>query len=57
MTIGLRGILLVAAVILFVAAALSNSNYGDLLAYGLACFAGASLVGELGLGPRLGRRR
>jgi hypothetical protein len=55
--IGLRGILLVAAVVLFIAAALSDTNYGDLLAYGLACLAGALLVGELGWGPRVGRRR
>jgi hypothetical protein len=56
--IGLRQILLIAAVILFVVAALSNSNPLDLLAYGLACLAAAFVVEELGFGKaRFGRRR
>jgi hypothetical protein len=57
--IGLRQILLIAAVVLFVIAAISNSsNSLDLLAIGLACLAGALVVDELGLGrARWGRRR
>jgi hypothetical protein len=56
---GLRPLLLIAAVILFVIAALSDENYADLLAFGLACLAGAFLVGETALGRMLGggRRR
>jgi hypothetical protein len=53
--IGLRQILLIAAVVLFVVSALSTGNSFDLLAYGLACLAGALLIGELGLGK--GRMR
>jgi hypothetical protein len=55
----LRQILLIAAVVLFVIAAISNSsNSLDLLAIGLACLAGALVVDELGLGrARWGRRR
>ena len=48
MNLGLRALLLIAAVILFVFAALSDSNLGDLLAWGLACLAGALLVAETG---------
>jgi hypothetical protein len=56
--IGLRQILLIAAVVLFVVAALSTSNSIDILAYGLACLAGALVIEELGLGKgRFGRRR
>jgi hypothetical protein len=56
MNLGLRALLLIAAVILFVSAALSDSNVGDLLAWGLACLAGALLVGETGF-ARIGGRR
>jgi membrane protein DedA with SNARE-associated domain len=56
--IGLKQILLIAAVILFVLAAIANgSNTFDYLAIGLACLAGALVVDELGFGRgRLGRR-
>ena len=40
------------AVVLFLIALLSDENYSDLLALGLAAFAGAWLVDELGLGGR-----
>jgi hypothetical protein len=53
--LGLRALLLIAAVILFVVAAISDSNFGDLLAWGLACLAGTLLVGETGFG-KIGRR-
>ena len=55
MNFGLRVLLLVAATILFVVAAISDSNYGDLIAWGLACLAGALLIGETGF-ARLGKR-
>jgi hypothetical protein len=48
----LRTILLLAAVVLFLVALLSDENYSDLLALGLAAFAGAWLVDELGFGAR-----
>jgi hypothetical protein len=52
MNLGLRALLLIAAVVLFVLAAISDSNFGDLLAWGLACLAGALLVGETRIGGR-----
>jgi peptidoglycan/LPS O-acetylase OafA/YrhL len=54
--IGLRAILLLVAVILFVVAALGDSSE-DWISWGLACLAGAFLVGEAGLDRRFGRRR
>ena len=59
MRIGLRQILLIAAVVLFVIAAITDSSSSlDYLAIGLACFAGALLGDELGFGKRaFGRRR
>jgi hypothetical protein len=56
MTLGLRPILLLVAIILFIVAALSTTNELDYIAFGLACTAGALLVGEVGLGG-LGKRR
>jgi uncharacterized membrane protein YgdD (TMEM256/DUF423 family) len=56
--VGLRQILLIAAVVLFAIAAITDSSSIDYLAIGLACFAGALVVDELGFGRRaLGRRR
>ncbi len=55
MNIGLRALLLIVAVILFVLAAITDDNTADLLAFGLACMAGSFLVGDLGL-PGMGRR-
>lgn len=53
--LGLRSILLLVAVILFVVAILAaNRNQGDWTAAGLAVFAGAFLLGEMG--GRLRRR-
>jgi hypothetical protein len=45
------------ATILFIVAALNNDHASDLVSIGLACFAGAFVVEEAGLGARLGRRR
>ena len=57
MTIGLRGLLLVLAMILFIVAALDNDNVTDLLAIGLAVFAGAFIVDETGVARMLASRR
>jgi hypothetical protein len=56
MKLGLQTILLIAAVVVFVVAAIDKGNQFDLLAIGLALLAGAQLVGHLGLG-KLARRR
>ena len=50
MNFGLRTILLLVAVILFVIAVFSDTNYSDLLAWGLAAFAASFLVGDANLG-------
>ena len=50
MQLGLRAILLVVAIILFVIAAISNGDTAfNFLTLGLACLAGGILVEELGL--------
>jgi hypothetical protein len=54
MNLGLRGILLAVAIILFVIAVFSETNWDDLVAWGLAATAAALLVEELGLGTRFG---
>jgi hypothetical protein len=57
MNIGLRGLLLILATILFVVAALNNDNFTDLVSVGLAVFAGAFVVEETGFGRALSSRR
>ena len=52
MNLGLRTILLLAAVVLFVVCVFSDENYSDLLALGLAAFAGAFLSDALGYADR-----
>ena len=47
MRFGIRGLLLVVAVVLFVLAVVLDENASDLLAIGLALMAGAMLVCEL----------
>lgn len=54
MKLGLRSILLLVAVILFVVAIFADKNAVKWLAAGLAVFAGAFLLGEMG--GRLRRR-
>ena len=56
MTLGLRALLLIVAIILFLIASGSN-DWDKLVAIGLACTAGALLVEELGLNFRFGGRR
>ena len=52
MNLGLRTILLAAAVVLFLIALFTDENYFDLVALGLMAFAGAFLVEGLGLAER-----
>jgi hypothetical protein len=55
MRLGLRAILLVLAVILFLVAALMDENRFEFLAFGLAVFAASFVVDDL-VGGRFGRR-
>jgi hypothetical protein len=57
MTLGLKTLMQLLAVILFIVAALNNDNFTDLVSVGLAIFAGAFLVEDTGFGRRLGSRR
>jgi hypothetical protein len=52
--IGLRGLLLVVAIVLFIIGVFSDVHQGDLICWGLAVTAAALLVEELGLNTRLG---
>jgi hypothetical protein len=52
MNLGLRTILLLAAVVLFVIGLFSDLHQGDFITVGLAAFAGAFLVEGLGMGDR-----
>ena len=56
MTLGLRSILLLVAMILFVIAVFSDTNYSDLVAWGLAAFAASFLVGDANLASFTNRR-
>ena len=52
MNLGLRTILLLVAVVLFVLGVFAEENYSDLLTLGLAAFAGAFLSDALGFAER-----
>jgi peptidoglycan/LPS O-acetylase OafA/YrhL len=53
---GLRALLLLVAVVLFVIAVFSDEHYADLLAWGLAAFAAAFVADDLaGQARRRGR--
>ena len=52
MTMGVRTILLLVAVVLFVIGVFSTEHYSDVLALGLAAFAGAFLSDALGYADR-----
>jgi len=59
MNIGLKGLLLLLAVVLFVVGALmdtSNSNKVDLLYWGLAVFSASFIVESLPLGSMMRKR-
>jgi hypothetical protein len=55
--LGLRGVLLILAIILFVIAVFSDIHQGDYIAWGLAATAAAFLVEELGINTRFGAPR
>jgi peptidoglycan/LPS O-acetylase OafA/YrhL len=57
MNLGLRSLLLLVAIILFVVAAISSTNWDDYVAWGLAAFAASFLVGDTNLGSFAGGRR
>jgi hypothetical protein len=48
MNLGLRALLLLGAVVLFVIAIFSDIHQGDFIAAGLACVAGALAVTDMG---------
>ena len=54
MNLGLRGLLLIVAIVLFVISVFSDTHALDLLGLGLACVAAAFVVDELGLATRIG---
>ena len=55
--IGLRGVLLILAIVLFVIAVFSDVHQVDLIAWGLAATAAGLLVEELGITTKFGTRR
>jgi hypothetical protein len=54
MNLGIRGLLLIVAVIFYVIAIFSDVHWPDFIAIGLACTAGALLAEELGITGRIG---
>ncbi len=56
MRFGLRAILLIVAIVMFVLAVILDENAFDLMALGLAFLAGSLLVGDLGLDRVFDRR-
>jgi hypothetical protein len=54
---GLRTLLLLAGVLLFILAAITDENYNDLIASGLAVFAASFLLADMGWDRRYGARR
>jgi hypothetical protein len=57
MNLGLRVILLIAAVVCFIICIFATTHYPDWLAIGLACFAASYVVGDLGWDRPVGTRR
>jgi hypothetical protein len=56
MNIGLKGLLLLLAVVLFIVGALSDDFKKDLLFWGLAIFAASFIVESVPLGGMMGNR-
>ncbi|HVL93915.1 MAG TPA: hypothetical protein VM264_11310 [Acidimicrobiales bacterium] len=56
MRFGLRAILLIVAIVMFVLAVIVDESAFDLVALGLALVAGSMLVGDLGLDRAMDRR-
>jgi hypothetical protein len=57
MTLGLRVILVIAAVVCFIIAIFADLHWPDWMAIGFACFAGSYLVGEMGWDRQIGTTR
>ena len=57
MNLGLRAILLLVAIVLFVIAVFSDVHWPDFVALGLACWAASLIVDDLGIAGRVGGRR
>ena len=57
MNLGVRVLLLIAAIISFIICIFATEHFSDWLAIGLACFAGSFVVGDLGLDRPLGTAR
>jgi len=53
MTLGLRTLMMLLAMIVFIVAALNNDHFTALVAIGLALFAGSFVVEESGIASRL----
>ena len=56
MRFGLRAILLIVAIVMFLLAVILDENAFDLMALGLAALAGSLLVDDLGLDRALDKR-
>ena len=56
MSLGVRMILLIAAVVCFIIAIFTDLHQGDWIAIGLALFAGSYLVADLGWDRPIGTR-
>jgi hypothetical protein len=56
MNFGLKALLLLLAIVLFIVGALSEDNQTDLLFWGLAVFAASFIVESLPLGSMMGTR-
>jgi len=56
MRFGLRAILLIVAIVMFILAVIVDESAFDLVALGLALVAGSMLVGDLGLDRAMDRR-
>jgi sorbitol-specific phosphotransferase system component IIBC len=57
MNLGVRVILLLAAVVSFIICIFATEHYPDWLAVGLACLAGSFVVGDLGFDRPIGTTR
>jgi hypothetical protein len=56
MNVGLRALLLIAAVVCFIIAIFSDVHWPDWMAIGLACTVGSFLVADMGWDRPLGTR-
>jgi hypothetical protein len=57
MNLGVRVLLLIAAIVSFIICIFATEHFSDWLAIGLACLAGSFVVGDLGWDRPLGTSR